>query len=121
MPPAIFKYLLAAFLVALTGFVFWRGEPSWDMDAVFIAGNLGLVALAFVGLTAFGVFFDIFAALAFTSLVFGLCRSYAATQRGHAIGNDDYRPQFDPDNDRWLRSEEHTSELQSLMRISYAV
>ncbi|MDQ2701543.1 MAG: CHASE2 domain-containing protein [Pseudomonadota bacterium] len=102
MPPAMFKYLLAAFLVALTGFVFWRGEPSWDMDAVFIAGNLGLVALAFVGLTAFGVFFDIFAALAFTSLVFGLCRSYAATQRGHAIGNDDYRPQFDPDNDRWL-------------------
>src|SRR3546814_4869819 len=25
------------------------------------------------------------------------------------------------DNDEWLRSEEHTSELQSLMRISYAV
>src|SRR3546814_2637841 len=24
------------------------------------------------------------------------------SQRGHAIGNDDYRPQFDPDNDRWL-------------------
>jgi hypothetical protein len=34
--------------------------------------------------------------------VFGLCRSYAATQRGRAIGNDDYRPQFDPDHDRWL-------------------
>lgn len=102
MPPAMFKYLLAAFLVALTGFVFWRGEPSWDMDAVFIAGNLALVAAAFVGLTAFGVFFDIFAALAFASLCFGLCRSYAAAQRGHAIGNDDYRPQFDPDRDRWL-------------------
>ena len=102
MPPPMFKYLLAAFLVALTGFVFWRGEPSWDMDAIFVAGNLGLVALAFIGLTAFGVFFDIFAALGFASLVFGLCRSYAATQRGHAIGNDDYRPQFDPDNDRWL-------------------
>jgi CHASE2 domain-containing sensor protein len=102
MPPAGFKYLLAAFLVALTGFVFWRGEPSWDMDAVFIAGNLALVAAAFVGLTAFGVFFDIFAALAFASLCFGLCRSYAATQRGHAIGNDDYRPQFNPDHDRWL-------------------
>lgn len=102
MPPAGFKYLLAAFLVALTGFVFWRGEPSWDMDAVFIAGNLALVAAAFIGLTAFGVFFDIFAALAFASLCFGLCRSYAATQRGHAIGNDDYRPQFDPEHDRWL-------------------
>ena len=102
MPPPMFKYLLAAFLVALTGFVFWRGEPSWDMDAIFVAGNLGLVALAFIGLTAFGVFFDIFAALGYSSLVFGLCRSYAATQRGHAIGNDDYRPQFDPDKDRWL-------------------
>lgn len=102
MPPAGFKYLLAALLVALTGFVFWRGEPSWDMDAIFVAGNLVLVAAAFVGLTAFGVFFDIFAALGFVSLVFGLCRSYAATQRGRAIGNDDYRPQFDPDRDRWL-------------------
>lgn len=102
MPPAGFKYLLAALLVALTGFVFWRGEPSWDMDAIFVAGNLALLAAAFVGLTAFGVFFDIFAALGFVSLVFGLCRSYAATQRGRAIGNDDYRPQFDPDHDRWL-------------------
>jgi CHASE2 domain-containing sensor protein len=102
MPPAGFKYLLAALLVALTGFVFWRGEPSWDMDAIFVAGNLALLAAAFIGLTAFGVFFDIFAALGFVSLVFGLCRSYAATQRGRAIGNDDYRPQFDPDQDRWL-------------------
>jgi hypothetical protein len=102
MPPAGFKYLLAGLLVALTGFVFWRGEPSWDMDAIFVAGNLALLVAAFIGLTAFGVFFDIFAALAFVSLVFGLCRSYAATQRGRAIGNDDYRPQFDPDRDRWL-------------------
>jgi CHASE2 domain-containing sensor protein len=102
MPPAGFKYLLAALLVAFTGLVFWRGEPSWDMDSIFVAGNLVLLAAAFVGLTAFGVFFDIFAALGFVSLVFGLCRSYAATQRGRAIGNDDYRPQFDPDRDRWL-------------------
>ena len=48
------------------------------------------------------MFFDIFAAIGFVSLVFGLCRSYAATQRGRAVGNDDYRPQFDPDNDHWL-------------------
>ena len=102
MPPAGFKYLLAALLVVLSGFVFWRGEPSWDMDAIFVAGNLALLLLAFVGLTAFGVFFDIFAALAFVSVVFGVCRSYAATQRGRAIGNDDYRAQFDPDTDRWL-------------------
>src|SRR3546814_17733310 len=34
--------------------------------------------------------------------MFGLCRSYAAAQRGRAVGNDDYRPQFDPDNDHWL-------------------
>jgi CHASE2 domain-containing sensor protein len=102
MPPASFKYLLAALLAAFTGFVFWRGEPSWDMDSIFVAGNLALLLGAFIGLTAFGVFFDIFAALGFVSLVFGLCRSFAATQRGHAIGNDDYRPQFDADRDRWL-------------------
>jgi hypothetical protein len=72
------------------------------MDSIFVAGNLVLLVAAFVGLTAFGVFFDIFAALGFASLCFGLCRSYAATQRGHAIGNDDYRPQFNPDHDRWL-------------------
>jgi CHASE2 domain-containing sensor protein len=102
MPPAGFKYLLAALLVAFTGFAFWRGEPSWDLDAIFLASNILLVAVAFVGLTAFGTFFDIFAALGFVSLCFGLCRSYAATQRGRAIGNDDYRPQFDPDRDRWL-------------------
>jgi hypothetical protein len=57
---------------------------------------------SFIGLTAFGVFFDIFAALGFVSLCFGFCRIYAATQRGRAIGHDDYRPQFDPDQHRWL-------------------
>ncbi|MFC7300761.1 CHASE2 domain-containing protein [Cognatiluteimonas weifangensis] len=102
MPPAGFKYLLAALLVLVSGLTFWRGEPAWEIDQVFVAGNLTLVAVAFVGLTAFGVFFDIFAALGFVSLCFGLCRVYAATQRGRAVGNDDYRPQFDPDRDRWL-------------------
>ena len=102
MPPAGFKYLLAAFLVAFTGFAFWRGEPAWELDAIFVASNIVLVAVAFVGLTAFGVFFDIFAALGFVSLCFGLCRMYAAAQRGRAIGNDDYRPQFDAGRDRWL-------------------
>ena len=102
MPPAGFKYLLAAFLVAFTGFAFWRGEPAWELDAIFVASNIALVAVAFVGLTAFGVFFDIFAALGFVSLCFGLCRVYAAAQRGRAIGNDDYRPQFDAGRDRWL-------------------
>jgi CHASE2 domain-containing sensor protein len=102
MPPAGFKYLLAAFLVLLSGFAFWRGEPAWEIDQVFVASNLVLVVVAFVGLTAFGVFFDIFAALGFVSLCFGLCRVYAGTQRGRAVGNDDYRPQFDPERDRWL-------------------
>jgi CHASE2 domain-containing sensor protein len=102
MPPAGFKYLLAAFLVVFTGFAFWRGEPAWELDAIFVASNIVLVAVAFVGLTAFGVFFDIFAALGFVSLCFGLCRMYAAAQRGRAIGNDDYRPQFDAHRDRWL-------------------
>ena len=102
MPPAGFKYLLAAALVLLTGLVFFRGEPAWEIDAIFVASNLVLLAIAFVGLSAFGVFFDIFAALGFVSLCFGFCRMYAATQRGRAIGNDDYRPQFDPDQHRWL-------------------
>src|SRR5690606_14279774 len=102
MPPAWFKCGFAALLSLFSCFVFWRGEPSWDMDAIFVASNLLLVGAAFVGLSTFGVFFDIFAAIGFVSLVFGLCRSYAATQRGRAVGNDDYRPQFDPDNDHWL-------------------
>src|SRR3546814_10159525 len=40
-----------------------------------------------------------------------------------AMGGEPLRPLFDFDEDRdiVLRSEEHTSELQSLMRISYAV
>src|SRR3546814_6582639 len=44
----------------------------------------------------------------------GLCRS--APQRAARHAGDDRRARGDP-----LRSEEHTSELQSLMRISYAV
>src|SRR5690606_1067376 len=53
-------------------------------------------------LTAFGVFFDIFAALGFVALAFGLCRLYAATQRNAAIGNDDYRQGFDPELHPWV-------------------
>jgi hypothetical protein len=102
MPPAGFKYLLAAILVALTGLFFFRGEPAWELDAIFVASNLVLVGAAWIGLTAFGVFIDIFAALGFVSLCFGFCRLYAATQRGRAIGNDDYRPQFNPAQHRWL-------------------
>jgi hypothetical protein len=102
MPPAGFKYALAALLVLLSGFAFFRGEPAWEIDQVFVASNLVLVAVAFVGLTAFGVFFDIFAALGFVSLCFGLCRVYAGVQRGRAVGNDDFRAQFDPSRDRWL-------------------
>jgi hypothetical protein len=102
MPPAGFKYAIAALLVLLSGFAFFRGEPAWEIDQVFVASNLLLVALAFIGLTAFGVFFDIFAALGFVSLCFGICRIYAGVQRGRAVGNDDFRAQFDPSRDRWL-------------------
>lgn len=102
MPPAGFKYLFAALLTLFSGFAFWRGEPAWEIDEIFVASNLVLLVVSFVGLTVFGVFLDLFAAIAFVSLCFGLCRVYAATQRGRAIGNDDYRPQFDPARDRWL-------------------
>src|SRR3546814_13669726 len=71
MPPAWFKYVFAALLLMFTCFVFWRGEPSWDMAALFLASNLLLVIAAFVGLSSFSVFFDIFAAIARNSLVGG--------------------------------------------------
>src|SRR3546814_6376415 len=48
--------------------------------------------------------------------------------RPQVVGDDDGRARLDREVDslsrvhsRWVRSEEHTSELQSLMRISYAV
>ena len=102
MPPAWVKYLLAALLVALTGYAFFRGEPAWELDSLFVAANLGLMLAAFVGLSAFGVFVDIFAAMGFVALCFGACRVYAATQRRYSIGNDDYRPGFDPEVHPWL-------------------
>ena len=62
---------------ALTAFAFFRGEPATDIDSIFVATNLALLSAAFVGLTFFGYFFDIFASVGFVSLVFGLCRMYA--------------------------------------------
>ena len=91
LPPAWLKYALAAVLVLLTTFAFFRGEPASEIDDIFVATNLFLLLAAFVGLTAFGVFFDIFAAIGFVSLYFGLCRLYAGVQRGRAIGNSDFR------------------------------
>jgi len=102
LPPAGFKYLLAALLSALAAYAFFRGEPHNDIDSVFVAANLLLLAIAFIGLSYFGYFFDIFAAVGFISVFFGLCRAYAKTQRGRAVGNSDYRPPFDPTRDRWL-------------------
>ena len=102
LPPAWLKYVLAAILVVLTAFAFWRGEPATDIDSVFVATNLLLLALAYAGLTFFGAFFDIYASIGFVSLCFGLCRTYAAVQRGHAVGNADFLPEFDPSSDRWL-------------------
>lgn len=101
-PPAWLKYLIAGLLTALTAFAFFRGEPATDIDSIFVATNLVLLSAAFVGLTFFGYFFDIFASVGFISLVFGLCRAYAAVQRGRAVGNADYLPEYVPARDRWL-------------------
>jgi adenylate cyclase len=102
VPPAWLKYVIAALMTLLTSYAFFRGEPHNDIDSIFVATNLALVIAAFIGLTLFGYFFDIFAAVGFISLVFGLCRMYAKTQRGRAVGNGDYLPDFDPEKDRWL-------------------
>jgi len=102
VPPAWLKYALAALMTLFTAYAFFRGEPHNDIDSVFVAANLLLLAASFVGLTFFSYFFDIFAAVGFISLVFGLCRVYAKTQRGRAVGNGDYLPEFDPVRDRWL-------------------
>lgn len=101
-PPGWLKYVLAGWLVTLTAFAFFRGEPATDIDSIFIATNLALLGAAFVGLTFFGYFFDVFAAVAFVSLVFGSCRLYAGVQRGRAVGNADYLDEYDPATDRWL-------------------
>ncbi len=102
MPPAWVKYVLAAVLVLLATFAFFRGEPANDVDAVFVATNVLLLLLAFSGVTFFGVFFDIFASIGFLSLCFGSCRIYAGVQRGRAVGNGDFLAEFDPAVDRWL-------------------
>jgi adenylate cyclase len=102
VPPAWFKYALAALLSLVTAYAFFRGEPHNDIDSIFVATNLALLAASFIGLSFFSYFFDVFAAVGFISLVFGLCRVYAKTQRGRAVGNGDYLPDFDPARDRFL-------------------
>lgn len=102
LPPTSLKYLLAAFLIALTAYAFWRGEPHEDVDGVFVATNLVLLTAAVLGLTFFGIFLDIFASVGYVSLCFGLCRMYAAVQRGRAVGNNDYRDEYDPQRHPWL-------------------
>jgi hypothetical protein len=101
-PPAWLKYAIAMLFTALTTFAFYRGEPATDIDSVFVAANVTMLTAAFVGLTFFGFFFDIFASVGFVGLVFGLCRLYAGIQRGRAVGNGDFRPEFAPAQDRWL-------------------
>ncbi|WP_297830027.1 CHASE2 domain-containing protein [Thermomonas sp.] len=102
MPPVAFKYLLAALLVALTAYAFWRGEPHEDMDAIFVAVNLVILLIAFIGLTYFGIFLDIFVTIGFVSMCFGLCRTYAGLQRGRAIGNNDFREEYNPHANPWM-------------------
>ena len=102
MPPTSLKYFLAALLVMLTAYAFWRGEPHEDVDSIFVAVNTVLLAVAFVGLTYFRTFLDIFASIGFVSLCFGLCRLYAGVQRGRAVGNNDYRDEYDSGKHPWL-------------------
>ena len=102
VPPAWIKYVIAEILVALTAFVFFRGEPHNDIDSLFVATNVILLGAAFIGLSFFAYVFDVVAAAGFVSLFFGLCRIYAKIQRGRAVGNGDYLPDFDPVRDRWL-------------------
>ncbi len=102
VPSAWVKYALSALMTLLTAFAFFRGEPHNDIDSIFVATNLALLAAAFIGLTFFRYFFDVFAAVGFISMVFGLCRIYAKVQRGRAVGNGDYLPDFNPARDRWL-------------------
>jgi hypothetical protein len=101
-PPAGLKYLIAVVLSLLAAFAFFRGEPANDIDSIFVATNLVLLGSAYLGLTFFGFFFDIFAAVGFVSLLFGLCRLYAGVQRGRAVGNGDFLAEYDPGQDRWL-------------------
>ncbi len=90
--------------VLFTTFAFQRGEPAPDIDSVFVVANLVLLGSAFVGITFFRFFFDIFASVGFVSLVFGFCRLYAGVQRGRAVGNEanSSGPWTTPSSDRWL-------------------
>src|SRR3546814_9477842 len=47
--------------------------------------------------------------------------SYRWVCRYLPLDKEDARKEVETTRKRWFRSEEHTSELQSLMRISYAV
>ncbi len=102
IPPAGLKYLIAILFVLVTTFAFYRGEPAPDIDSAFVVANLVLLGAAFVGLTFFSFFFDIFASVGFVSLVFGFCRLYAGVQRGRAVGNGDFLPEYAAGSDRWL-------------------
>ena len=90
MPAPGFKYALAALLVIVIGFSFWRGEPSQDVDAVFTATNLMLTAIAMLMLTFTTYFPDIFTSIGYSLAFFGICRTYLAGMRGRALGNDDH-------------------------------
>jgi CHASE2 domain-containing sensor protein len=102
MPPGWLKYVIATLMTLFTAFAFYRGEPAPDIDSVFVAANVGLLSSSFIGLTFFGFFFDIFASVGFVSLIFGFCRAYAGIQRGRAVGNGDFLPEYVPEEDLWL-------------------
>ncbi len=67
-PPAGMKYVIAVMFVLFTTFAFYRGEPGPDIDSAFVAANILLLSAAFVGLTFFSFFFDIFASVGYVKL-----------------------------------------------------
>src|SRR3546814_3104004 len=91
----------------------WRSCPS---------GGLALVGDCGIGIVA-GEFEEGFGQARALHLEFGQCRVLAEQAPDHRLGGigDDLDARIGPARAAHLRSEEHTSELQSLMRISYAV
>ncbi len=95
VPPAWLKYVIAALLVALTA----SSSSVASRTTTLTRSSSRPTSCCSARLSSAHVlrlFLRCFAAFGFVSLVFGLCRIYAKIQRGRAVGNGDYLPDFDP-------------------------